>query len=119
MLLLTQGIPAIPDLTHPQELLQFGQHLIELSRWLILLLAGFGVVIAIVNFSYRSDRPAWLDTEMASFGRLLQGIRHSLLIVAILIGGFFLCSTLANRYHHWEQNKIAQVASSVAGERVE
>lgn len=119
MLLLTQGIPAIPDLTHPQELLQFGQHLIELSRWLMLLLAGFGVVIAIVNFSYRRDRPTWLDAEMAGFGRLLQGIRHSLLIVAILIGGFFLCSTLANRYHHWEQNKIAQVASSVAGERVE
>jgi hypothetical protein len=119
MLLLTEGIPSIPDLTHPQELLQFGQQLLQLSQWLILLLAGFGVVIAIVNFSYRSDRPTWLNAEMAGFGQLLQGIRHGLLVVAILISGFFLCSTLANRYHHWEQDKITQVASSVAGERVE
>ena len=30
MLLLTEGIPSIPDLTHPQELLQFGQQLLLL-----------------------------------------------------------------------------------------
>jgi hypothetical protein len=37
----------------------------------------------------------------------------------ITISGFFLCSTLANRYHHWEQARIAAVASNVAGERLE
>jgi hypothetical protein len=56
---------------------------------------------------------------MVRYSQILHGIRHGLLLVTILVGGFFLCSTLANRYHHWEQNKISQVASSVAGERVE
>ncbi|WP_204368658.1 hypothetical protein [Neosynechococcus sphagnicola] len=127
MLLLTEGIPAIPDLTHPQDLLQFGQQLLHLSQWLILLLAGLGVVLAAVNFSYRggrlrrdeAERWDWLDAELARYGQLLRGAGQGLMILVILIGGFFLCSTLANRYHHWEQDKIAQVANSVAGERVE
>jgi hypothetical protein len=37
----------------------------------------------------------------------------------LLISGFFLCSTLANRYHHWEQQRIAKIATTVAGERLE
>jgi hypothetical protein len=121
LLLLTQGIPAIPDLTHPQELLQFGQQVLQLSQWLILLLAAFGAVLAAVNFSYRQGiiRPVWLDTGLNRYGRLLYGVQHGILVVAILLGGFFLSSTLANRYHHWEQDKLAQVAGTVAGERVE
>jgi hypothetical protein len=136
---MTNGIPLLPDLTHPQELLQFGQQLLQLSQWLILVLIGFGVVIAVMNGLYRGDRPlshspsdgpsdssaderdrpSWLNAEMVRYSQILHGIRHGLLLVTILVGGFFLCSTLANRYHHWEQNKISQVASSVAGERVE
>jgi hypothetical protein len=119
MLIFAQEIPSIPDLTHTQELLQFGRQLLQLSQWLLLLLAGFGVVFAIVNFSYRSDRPAWLESELGHYGQLLQGTRHALLVISILVVGFFLCTTLANRYHHWEQDKISKVASSVAGERVE
>lgn len=119
MLLLTEGIPAAPDLTHPQELLQFGQQLVDLAKWLLLLIAGFGVVVGVVNFSYRRDRPAWLDIGTTNYGQLLIGIQHGLLVVAILVSGFYLCSTLGNRYHHWEQAKIAQIAGTVAGERVE
>jgi hypothetical protein len=121
LLLLSQGIPGLPDLTHPQELLQFGQQVLKLSKWLVLLLAAFGVVLAAVNFSWRRGpvRPAWLDNGLDRYGQLLYGVQHGLLLVAMLVGGFFLCSTLANRYHHWEQDKLAQVAGSVAGERVE
>ena len=119
MLLLTQGIPAIPDLTHPQEFLQFGQQFLQFGQWLLLLLAGFGIVLGVINFSYRRDRPIWLEPGMVQYSQLLQGVLHGLLVIAILVGGFFLCSTLANRYHHWEQDKIGQVAGSVAGERVE
>ena len=119
MRLFAQVSPTIPDLTHPQELLRFGQQMLQLSQWLVLVVAGLGIVMAIVNFSYRHDRPAWLETEFANYGKLLHGIRNILLVVAILIGGFFLCATLANRYHYWEQSKIDKVAAKVAGERVE
>jgi hypothetical protein len=124
-------IPALPDLTHPNELLQFGQQLLDQGRWLIGLLVVLGVVLAVVNVSYRgfrasanepispADRPLWLETHLIGYGQLLRVLMHSILAIAILISGFFLCSTLANRYHHWEQAKITQVAGSVAGERVE
>lgn len=119
--LLAQGVPALPDLTHPQELLQFGQHILQLSQWLVVLLAGFGVVLAAINFSYRRGalRAPWLDLGIDRYGQLLYAVQHTLLLIVILIAGFFLCSTLANRYHHWEQDKLAQVASTVAGDRVE
>lgn len=123
-------IPSIPDLTHPNELLQFGQQLLETSRWLIALFVVLGIVLAVVNASYRgfgasrdgdslANRPIWLEPHLTSYGQILRGLMHGLLVIAILITGFFLCSTLANRYHHWEQDKIAQVAGSVAGERIE
>ncbi|MDP5016147.1 MAG: UbiA family prenyltransferase, partial [Dolichospermum sp.] len=41
------------------------------------------------------------------------------LILILLVTGFFLCSTLSNRYHYWEQAKVAQVAASVAGDKLE
>ncbi len=37
----------------------------------------------------------------------------------MLLGGFFLCSTLSNRYHNCEQAKIAKIAAGVAGQRLE
>ena len=121
MVWINEGIPAIPDLTHPNELIQFGQQSLQLGQWLVILLAGFGIVLAAIAFAYayRGDRPQWVTNEGDRYSQLLHSTLHSILIVAILIGGFFLCSTLANRYHHWEQDKIAQVAGSVAGERVE
>jgi hypothetical protein len=127
MLLLTENISAVPDLTHPQELLEWGQQVLKLSQWVFLGLAGLGIVMAALNFSYRQGRdagkdtepPTWLNRELDRYGLLLQGLPTGLLLLAILIGGFFLCSTLSNRYHHWEQSKITQVAETVAGERVE
>jgi len=129
MLLLTEGIPAIPDLTHSQELLQFGQRVIQLSQWVLLLLLGLGLVLGGLNFSYghlggdrgqpAGDRPPWLDLDLQTYSQIWRSVRHGLLMLAILTSGFFLCATLANRYHHWEQEKIAKVAGTVAGERVE
>lgn len=139
-------IPALPDLTHPSQLLKFGQQWLETGRWLVGLLIALGLVLALVNASYRGaaiarrsappldhggdrpsrplpavspQRPFWLDVCLVEYGMLLRGLLQGLLVLAILVNGFFLCSTLANRYHHWEQGKIAAVAGSVAGERVE
>jgi hypothetical protein len=118
--LLAQTAPVVPDLTHPQELLQFGQQILQMGQGLLLLILGLGVVFAAIQGSYRGgDRPPWLERHLGQYSQLLNGVRHGILVLVILVGGFFLCSPLANRYHHWEQAKIAQVAQSVAGERVE
>ena len=126
--LVVDGIPDIPDLTHPQELQQFGQHFLQFGRWLLWVLAAFGGVLAAIKYAYRSGGPqggvfdhrsSWLNPVVSRYGRLLESALHGLLIAVIVVGGFFLCSTLANRYHHWEQARIEQIASSVAGERVE
>ena len=118
---MNEGIPAIPDLTHPQELLQSGQQVLQLGQWFVVVLLGLGLVLAAIAFAYRdrSDRPLWVSVGGDRYSQLVRGTGHGILILAIVVSGFFLCSTLANRYHHWEQNKIAQVAGSVAGERVE
>jgi hypothetical protein len=123
MLLLAEGIPALPDLTHPQELLNFGRQILEFKQWLLWLLVGLGLVLAALYFSYYRNREvdsnSWLDRLMTGYGQLVRGLFHVLLVVSILVGGFFLSSTLANRYHHWEQDKISRSADTVAGERVE
>jgi hypothetical protein len=116
MLLLAETTPAIVDLTHPQELLQFGKRLLELSQWLILVTIGLGVVLGIVNFSYRRERGEWLEREFANYGQLLNGLRHLVLSLVVVIALFFACSTLANRYHHWEYSKIAKALTKVAGD---
>jgi uncharacterized membrane protein len=123
MLLLAEGIPALPDLTHPQELLNFGRQILEFKQWLLWLLVGLGLVLAALYFSYHHrrevDSNSWLDRLMTGYGQLVRGLFHALLVVSILVGGFFFSSTLANRYHHWEQDKISRSADTVAGERVE
>lgn len=119
MLILTTGIPALPDLTQPTQLLQIGAYLLEAIQSLFLLLVALGIVLAVINFSYRQDRSNWLERELVRYGQLWQGGKHALLVISILVVSFFLCSTLANRYHHWEQNNIAQVASRVEGDRLE
>ncbi len=53
------------------------------------------------------------------YSKLLWGLQHLTLVLILLVAGFFLCSTLSNRYHHWEQAKVAQVAQSVAGDKLE
>lgn len=119
LLLQITGVPALPDLTQPSQLLQFGEQLLKTIPGLLLLLVASGAVLAIINFSYRQNRAVWLDHELDRYGHLWQGVKHGLLVLAILILGFLLCSTLANRYHHWEQDTIAQLASSVEGDRLE
>lgn len=128
MILLTEGIPALPDLTHASELFQFGQKMIQLSQGLLVLLLGVGIVLGWLRFAYqRHPQPhqenqpflTYLEKNLLGYNQIWRGVTHGWLIIAILSSGFFLCSTLANRYHHWEQEKMTKVAESVAGERVE
>ncbi|NJO46067.1 MAG: hypothetical protein HC835_10800 [Oscillatoriales cyanobacterium RM2_1_1] len=116
------GIPQLPDLTHPNELLEFGSQGIQLAVKLGLFLIAFGVVLALINGSNRRQSQDFLPilkTSLESYILWLQKLPHFVLLIVILSSGFFLCSTLANRYHHWEQEQVVQVSNTVAGERLE
>ncbi|NES91401.1 MAG: hypothetical protein F6K13_20420, partial [Okeania sp. SIO2B9] len=82
----------------------------------------FGLSIAIISFTIRNQKsePNILINELVSqYSSLLKKLPHLILVLILLVGGFFLCSTISNRYHHWEQAKIAKIAAGVAGERLE
>ncbi|WP_413163752.1 hypothetical protein ACL6C3_30055 [Capilliphycus salinus ALCB114379] len=119
----SQGIPNLPDLTHPSELINFGSNFVLFSWKLSLFILAFGLVMAVLIWSNsrhgESTIAAILQGGLKRYLFLIQKLPHIGLILVILVGGFFLCSTLANRYHHWEQQKVAQVATTVAGERLE
>ncbi|WP_041933242.1 hypothetical protein [Gloeothece verrucosa] len=117
-----QGIPNLPDLTHPQELINLGQHFFIPLLILIVLIGGLGLVLAV--FSWGLNRPnskgtSFLREWEVAYSSLLQKVQQSILLLILIVIGFFFCSTLANRYHYWEQSKIASLAASVAGERLE
>jgi hypothetical protein len=117
-----QGIPNLPDLTHPNELIDFGNQVIKFSLIILLILITFGVIIALINWSLRrhnTSDTSFLDAWVKRYLDLLKFAQHGILILVILGAGFFLCSTLANRYHNWEQAKIIEVAATVSGERLE
>lgn len=117
-----QGIPGLPDLTHPIELVQFGTQALKASLLLVFLVVALGVAIALISFSLRRSQPEqviFIGEWAVGYSQLLRGLQHLTLVLILLVPGFFLCSTLSNRYHHWEQGKVAQVAQTVAGERLE
>jgi hypothetical protein len=115
-----EGIPNLPDLTHPNELMEFGQKTIISLLIIILLVLFLGLILAILNRSLsRNSSENTIDLLINSYQKLIQGLQHSSLILIILVSSFFICSTLANRYHYWEQEKINQVIQSVSGNRLE
>jgi hypothetical protein len=117
-----QGIPGLPDLTHPIELVQFGTQALKASLLLVFLIVALGVAIALISFSLRRSQPEqliFIGEWAVGYSQLLRGLQHLTLVLILLIPGFFLCSTLSNRYHYWEQAKVAQVTESVAGEKLE
>ncbi|TAF07151.1 MAG: hypothetical protein EAZ77_10735 [Nostocales cyanobacterium] len=118
----TQGIPGLPDLTHPHELIKFGEQLLQGSLLFVFLIVSLGVAIALISFSLRhntSEQAVFFGEWSIRYSQLLKGLQHLSLIFILLVTGFFLTSTLGNRYHHWEQAKVAQVAESVAGDKLE
>jgi hypothetical protein len=117
-----QGIPGLPDLTHPNELIQFGSQILKGSLLLVLLVVALGVAIALLSFALRrnqSQQEILIGEWVIRYSQLLRGLQHLTLVLILLVTGFFLCSTLSNRYHHWEQARVAQVAESVSGDRLE
>ncbi|MFB2917024.1 hypothetical protein [Aerosakkonema funiforme] len=117
-----QGIPGLPDLTQPSELIQFGAKVLRTFLILVGLVGFMGLVLAALNFSHRRDESEtgdMLGQWLVGYSVLLRLLLHAGLVFILSIAGFFLCSTLGTRYHFWEQARVAQVAESVAGERLE
>ncbi|MBW4561980.1 MAG: hypothetical protein KME32_12655 [Mojavia pulchra JT2-VF2] len=117
-----QGIPGLPDLTHPNELVQFGTQALKGSLLFVFLVLALGIAIALVSFSLRRnplEQSVFFGEWAIRYSQLLRGLQHLALILVLLVTGFFLCSTLSNRYHHWEQARVAQVVESVAGDKLE
>ncbi|MBD1903117.1 hypothetical protein NDI44_10145 [Trichocoleus sp. DQ-A3] len=117
-----QGIPGLPDLTHPAELMKFGGQVLSTFLIIVFLVGALGIAIALLNFSLRRDQPeqaVFMGEWVVRYSRLLRSLPHAALVLILMVGGFFLSSTLGNRYHHWEQARVAQVAASVAGDRLE
>lgn len=117
----TRGIPNLPDLTHPQDFMAFGGQLFQVALILGLFIVALGIVIAIVNFSLRGtelEGAIFTGEWIRGYSALLKSLPHIILVMLILVTGFFTCSTLANRYHHWELAKIAEITKSVSGQKL-
>lgn len=117
------NIPNLPDLTHPHELIEWGSEMMKAGINLAILLTALGVMLSLMNWSVKkrgdSISVPMVKTALEQYLTWIQTLPHFILIVFLLISSFFLCSTLANRYHHWEQQRITQIATTVAGERLE
>jgi hypothetical protein len=50
---LSEGIPHLPDLTHPQEFIQFGASVARGFLALVVLVGFLGIAIALLNVSLR------------------------------------------------------------------
>ncbi len=75
----TQGIPEIPDLTHPSELVQLGSYLFQGSLVLVFLVLALGLAIAILSFVVRrqpQEQTAFLAEWAIQYSQLLRGLQH-------------------------------------------
>jgi hypothetical protein len=96
----TQGIPGLPDLTYPDELVQFGTTVIQGSLLFVFLIVALAVVIALalISFSLRSnttEQRVFFGEWFICYSQLLKGVEYLALILGLLITGLFLTSTFA------------------------
>jgi hypothetical protein len=108
---MTQGIPSLPDITQPQQLIQLSSQLFSFLLVFSVFVVLFGLILALINFSMRfnqSFNPLMLESTK-NYRKLVVFMFHGGLVLCLCASGFVLCSTLANRYHYWEQANIAKI----------
>lgn len=118
----THGFNTLPDLTHPWDLSRYGVDAFKLLAALAVFALLLGVVIALIGgVGARGGlEPGSLPARWAErYERVLLGLQHGLLVLLLLAVGFLVCSTLARRYHYWEQARVDRVVRTVAGDRLE
>ncbi len=112
----------LPDLTQPQYLNQITSQLPIVAAIFALLAIGIGAGMALINFSQRNypqDRQVVLGDWVMGIDRLIKVLQHTVLISALMLGGFLFCSTLANRQTNWEQARVAQATPVITGEPIQ
>jgi hypothetical protein len=116
----TNGIPGIPDVTQPDRLslIVNGAPLGIIMFCTILI--GIGIALALINSSIKPQQKSSIVAMggwIIRYSDLIRSLQHVALVLAILIVSGLLCSTVANRYHLWEQNKFPRAAAT--GQQIE
>ncbi len=109
------GIPGVPDVTQPDRL---GLIINGAPLGIILfcaILIGLGVALALINFSIKPQQESSMVAMggwIVRYSDLMRSLQHVAVVLGILIIGTLLSSTVANRYHLWEQNKFPRAAAT-------
>ncbi|GAB4217178.1 MAG: hypothetical protein OHK0012_21000 [Synechococcales cyanobacterium] len=111
------ALPGLPDLTQPYVLTEVGSQVIQVGLVLLGVVALFGGVVALLNWSLGRSRSDWSGDW--GYGRLLTALPHVFVVMGLVWAIFLGGSTLAIRYHDWEQARIAAIAEDVSGDRLE
>ncbi len=109
------GIPEIPDVTQPDRLSLIinGAPLGIIVFCAILI--GLGIALALINFSIKPQQESSMVAMgdwIVRYSDLIRSLRHVAVVFAILIIGALICSTVANRYHIWEQSAFPRAAAT-------
>jgi hypothetical protein len=109
------GIPEIPDVTQPDRLnlIVNGAPLGIIVFCAILI--GLGLALALINFSIKPQQESSMVAMggwIIRYGDLIRSLQHVALVLALLVIGGLLCSTIGNQYHLWEQNKFPRAAAT-------
>jgi hypothetical protein len=109
------GIPEIPDVTQPDRLSLIinGAPLGILVFCAILI--GLGIALALINFSIKPQQESSMVAMgdwIVRYSDLIRSLRHVAVVFAILVIGALVCSTVANRYHLWEQSAFPRAAAT-------
>ena len=74
----SQCIPNIPDITHPQELIELGNQLLKASLILIILTGFLAIGRAIINFYFRhrqeSEANILINELVSRYSTLLKSL---------------------------------------------
>ncbi len=76
MWLIAQGIPNLPDLTHPNEIIEFGNQILKLSFNFGILIVGLGIAISLLSFALRNKEPEhtnFISEWIVRYSVLLRG----------------------------------------------
>jgi hypothetical protein len=109
------GIPGVPDVTQPDRL---GLIMNGAPLGIILfcsILIGLGIALALINFSIKPQQESSMVAMggwIVRYSDLIRSLQHVAVVLGILIIGTLLSSTVASRYHLWEQNKFPRAAAT-------
>jgi hypothetical protein len=119
------GIPGVPDVTQsnvPASIFddRLGSVMSVVPIGILLfcvILIGLGVALALINFSIKPQQESSMVAMgdwIVRYSDLIRSLRHVAVVLAILTIGALACSTVANRYHRWEQNTFPRAAATAA-----